>query len=1369
MRNYLLFFCLILFLPAYGQLLEQYHVQPINNLDALPGKQISCVYQDNDGYMWFGTMEGLCRYDGYAVKTYQSSYQAPFLLCNNAITAIAEDKNEQLWIGTIRGLNIFDKKSGKILPVELPSSTETYIRTLLYTNKQQLWIGAEDGLYLYDDESGIFTHFTHDETDIHTLNGNQIRALCEGSDGNIWIGIWDKGLCKINTETYQVTRYPEVCFRNRISAVFEDKDHNLWLGAWADGFFRVLNQDDPQATTYQRMDKESQYERLIHSIIQEEDGNILIGTGLGLDLISFSAGRPSYHSSDNQAIINTPNSEINNLYIGTNGIIWIATQGNGVYQLFKEKVLFSNHLYDTLGDLQQPASINTFFEWGDDILVGIDKIGIARYNKKTQQIVSCQYDPDLNKIPFPMGNIKCMMMHSSKNELYLGSEYGGLFICQIQNDRIVSARQVYYPWTSDSILGDVVSSICCDSEENIWIGTNGGLNIITADGDTLGYRSRDIGINFDIQTMIRDHTGRIWIGTRNNGIIQVQNTKGIRNLTFREYSIKNKGINFDEIKCLYQDKKRRLWAGTKGGGLCLYNETDDRFERVKAINEFSGNAILSIVESDDYLYLGTHQGLLQYNPDGEEDNQLIVLTESDGLLANTFNHNAAMKGKDGILYFGTPRGFTSFDPKQIEIEKEKGILVISDIKIFHNSYDNLTEEHQRRISPDSHPDFGKKIILSHKDYNFGLEFATLSYKHPDKNRYAYKLEGFDKEWNYVDSDNRSAYYTNMKSGTYRFMVKGTNENSFMNPATEIIEIKVLSPPYRTWWAYTLYIIAGILLLVAIARYFILRSRARMEKLEHQKREELAQEKLMFFTNISHELLTPLAIINCSVEELQRKYNDYGHTWKAVKGNIFRLNRLLEQILEFRKAEKGKLKLSVGYGDIATFIISICKDNFEHFESDKHIELSYHSYPLHIPAWFDKNAIDMIMYNLLSNAFKYNRPNGRVSVTITAEEQVSEYEYRYATITVGNTGEGFSQEQLNDLFKRFQSYKYTGREKRGNGIGLYLTKSLTELHKGDIQVNSRQGEWTEFVVKIPVSQSFYSVETITEEEAASKPLPYLNGEKPTLPPSPAPNGKTNYSILLIEDDKELLASMTNLLSDMFHIIQAKEGITGLELAKENNPDIIISDVMLPGLNGFEICNRIKEDITICHIPVVLLTAKVTNEDKLEGFRMGADAYITKPFNFELLLAQLNSLLSNREKLAGKFRQTPSIPDTLQMHTETDQRFMQEAVSIVEKNVSNPDFDLSLFLSEMKISNSMLYRKLKALTGLSPNEFIRNIRLKAACKLLLEDKHTIAEIAYRVGFNDAKYFSSCFKKEFNKTPSEYITEYVNKKNTSGIQSQ
>ncbi|MCC8095779.1 MAG: response regulator [Tannerellaceae bacterium] len=1333
-----------------AQYLPGYTVQPINNQDALPSKEINCIFQDSYGYIWFGTGNGLCRYDGYSIQTHKSSYQSPYLLCNNIVTALIEDHEQCLWIGTIHAINKLNLKTGEITTIQYEPLMDKRVRNFLYTGKQ-LWIGTDWGLYVYNFETDSYTGYFTNETDENSISGNSIRAMFQDSKKNIWIGIWGAGICRYNVSTGTFIRYAEICERNHISAIFEDREHNFWLGAWADGVYKMKNPYNPAQTTFQRYDPESSYERLIHSIIQEEDGTILLGTGLGIDIITFPLHTESYHSSDNKKILKMPNIEINYLYAGSNGIIWLATQEGGVYQLFKDKNIFNNYLFDSLGDLKQPISVNAFMEWNEnELLIGIDKVGVARFNKKTGTLTPSVWDKELSKIPFPMGNITCFQLHPFTSEFFMGSEYGGLFSCIRNNNQITIARQFYKPWTSDWINGDIVRTICYDKDQNIWIGTNNGLNIFTNQGDTLIYDQTFFNIQVDIQAMIQDHQGKIWLGMGLQGIYCIEKPHDIYNLAFNVYNMENGGIPVDEIKCLYEDSRNRLWAGTKGRGLCLLNRNKNVFEQIKGISEISADAVLSITEVNHILYLGTNMGLVQYDPEREEENQIKIYTQSDGLPSNTFNQNAVMKGNDGLLYFGTPCGFVSFDPSDLDINTKKEPLVISDIRIFYQSYNHLNSEKQKQISPDYHPDFSKKIILSHNDYSFGIEFATLSYKHPDKNRYCYMLKGFDKEWHYVDANNRSAYYTNMKRGIYYFMVKGTNENSFMNEEPTILEITVLPPFYASTTAYILYFLLGLLLIIATIRFIHFRSALRIEKLEHQKTEETMQGKLRFFTNISHELLTPLTIISCSVEELQKISSNTHHGWKAIKRNIFRLNKLIEQILEFRKAENNKLILSVTYGDIARFIYTLCNDNFSYLGKEKNISLEVSCEPPQIAGWFDREKIDMIIYNLVSNAFKYNRINGRISIRIEADEQISDYEFNYVTITVGNTGEGLTASQINNLFKRFQTFRYTGREKRGNGIGLYLAQSLARLHKGIITVKSIPSEWTAFQIKLPISKDFYTTAEREEQETSGKPISVPVNEQTDIPVQK----EKDFSILVAEDNKELLQSIEGLLSGYFTVFTASNGTDAFRIAKDHNPDIILSDVIMPGINGFDLCKKIKEDLSICHIPVILLTAKVSKEDQMEGFNTSADAYITKPFDFSLLKVQIDSILQNRKRWIEKYKLYGSNIEEMQVRTNPDQHFLKEAIALIEINITNINFDVKEFAAGLKISGSMLYRKLKVLIDMSPAEFIKHVRMQKARELLLENKFNISEIAYQVGFSDAKYFSSCFKKAFGMAPTDYI---------------
>lgn len=1344
--------------------MSDYKVQSINHSEKLPSKQINCLFQDQEGYIWIGTTNGLCRYDGYNIKGYKSSYLTPGLLSDNNILSIQEDRNHRLWVGTIHGINILDKRTGKIEQISKDKLSGNHIWTFLYTKDGTMWVGTTNGLHRYSEKENTFFVFLHESNNPKSIPGNDIRCLYEDSRGNIWIGTWGHGICRYDKTNNTFISYPPIYPNNRISTFYEDNHGRLWVGAWGDGVHLIKNPEKPSKTAYVRYDPITPRERVIHSISKGPEESLLIGTSLGLGLLTTTQEHSFYHSSDQEPIADIPNYEINYILQNKDGNTWLATRENGLFLMFEAKNPFNNYAFKSIQDFNQPLSILALYEWDkDELLLGINKIGAAKYNKKTKQLTHYLDDPDLKKIGHFPGNIQYFFKHPQKEELWLGSEYCGLLVCTLQGNKITHCRQ-FYPFAGSWLTGDVVKYITSDKDHNIWIGTNNGINIITTTGDTLSYIGLNQGYKTDIQAIKRDYRGDMWIATNSNGVFKANTSRGIRNLEFKNYSIENGRMNANEIKCIYEDSHHVLWVGSKGGSLNKYNRKKNCFELPSCMKEIPGDAIFSITETNDLLYLGTNQGLVEFNPRGKNESFIKVYTMNDGILNDAFNQNSVLRLANGDVCFGTPNGFLEFNPMvntSLMHPSSHRKVVITDIKIFHNSFDKLSEKQKEKLCSNGDPLYTKSIVLSHNDYNFGVEFSCLEYRNPEKSRYSYKLEGFDQDWHRVNADQRFAYYTNLKAGNYRFLVKGTDENGVMIEEPTIFIIQVLPPWYATWWAYGVYTLLLSIIAFFFYRYFRYKIRMnqalRLEQLERSKSEEVAQTKLHFFTNITHELLTPLTIINCSVEELVKNNGSETKIFRVMKNNISRLNRLLAQILEFRKAESGNLRLSVSFGDIGAFITQICRESFGAMSQYKKIELSIVCDPEHIPAWFDKDKIDKIVYNLLSNAFKYNEENGRIKIEIKPEEPVGEFEYKFLNISVGNTGKGIASEHLKSIFDRFYEINYTDNNSRGNGIGLSLTRNLVELHKGKISVKSVPNEWTEFRIQIRIDRTAFQKELIEnspdETEIASLPekMEDLSRERENENCQEQP-----YSVLIIEDDSDLLDLIQNLLSPRFTIFIATNGIDGIESAQRNNPQIILSDIMMPGMNGFDVCKNIKMNENTCHIPIVLLSAKISHTDKLEGFNTGADAYITKPFNYELLEAQLISIVQNRSLSAVRFRKTSLIGNVHMNMSSIDEKIISEAIKAVERNIENPNFDLEAFTTAMGMSNSMLYRKLKSLTNLSPSEFIKNIRLKTACRLLIEKKGNISEVAYMVGFNDAKYFSVCFKKEFYMTPMEYIEQ-------------
>ncbi|CUO84297.1 two-component system sensor histidine kinase/response regulator [Bacteroides faecis] len=700
-----------------------------------------------------------------------------------------------------------------------------------------------------------------------------------------------------------------------------------------------------------------------------------------------------------------------------------------------------------------------------------------------------------------------------------------------------------------------------------------------------------------------------------------------------------------------------------------------------------------------------------------------------------------------------------FFPDKMEIPSQETNFLITDIKIFNHSFKNLPVELQQKISPVM-PTYTSKIELPYKYNNFSIEFAALTYKNPELNRYAYRLQNFDRDWQYTDADRRFAYYNNLPSGTYTFQLKATNENGEWSGYVREFTVVVLPPFWATWWAYLLYmvlvLVIGVLIYRTIKKRILLQNALRLREMEKAKAEELNHAKLQFFTNITHELLTPLTIISATVDELKTQAPSHNDLYTVMNSNIQRLIRLLQQILEFRKAETGNLKLRVSPGDLAAFVRT-GTESFKPLVKKRKIHFSLLCDPESIVGYFDIDKLDKIMYNLLSNAAKYNKEDGFIQVTLSYDEEDREF----VLLRVKDNGKGISREKQATLFKRFYEGDYRKFNTIGTGIGLSLTKDLVTLHGGTISVESEVDHGTEFIVRIPIERSYYDEEQIDDEVISLRQtaIDYEDTPEDVIAEVQELATKAN-SILLVEDNEELLNLMTKLLGREYNVFTAENGKEGIIVLENEDVDLIVSDIMMPEMDGIEFCKYVKGHLEISHIPVILLTAKNKEEDRAEAYEIGADAFISKPFNLTVLHARIRNLLKYKARMAHDFKNQIVFEVKDLNYTSLDEDFIQRAINCVNNHLEDPNFDQAQFADEMLTSKSTLYKKLKSLAGLNTSSFIRNVRLKAACRIMEEKGINIrvSELAYAVGFNDPKYFSSCFKKEFGMLPSEYIERFI-----------
>ena len=852
----------------------------------------------------------------------------------------------------------------------------------------------------------------------------------------------------------------------------------------------------------------------------------------------------------------------------------------------------------------------------------------------------------------------------------------------------------------------------------------------------------------------------VWLATSNLGVIHI--TGEVRQpstLKYENYSFHNRKLITNAVLCIHLDRFGRLWAGTEGGGLYLYNRNKGEFEEKTRAYSIPGDVIVSIEEDKSgNLWLGTISGLVKlYVAAVGNDFSTRIYTSADGLQDNFIVNSSC--SRNGELFFGGHKGYNSFFPDKMEIPSQETNFLITDIKIFNHSFSNLPVELQQKISPVM-PTYTSKIELPHKYNNFSIEFAALTYKNPELNRYAYRLQNFDRDWQYTDADRRFAYYNNLPSGTYTFQLKATNENGEWSGYVRELTVVVLPPFWATWWAYLLYVIIVSVIGVSIYRTaknrILLRNALRLREIEKAKAEELNHAKLQFFTNITHELLTPLTIISATVDELKTQAPSHNDLYTVMNSNIQRLIRLLQQILEFRKAETGNLKLRVSPGDIAAFVKNAA-ESFQPLVKKRKIHFSFLCDPESMIGYFDMDKLDKILYNLLSNAAKYNKEDGFIQVSLSYDETDKDF----ILLKIKDNGKGISKEKQKNLFKRFYEGDYRKFNTIGTGIGLSLTKDLVELHGGTISVESEVDHGTEFMVRIPIERSYYDEEQIDDEAISlmQNPVNYEDTQEDADVETQEVTIKAN-TILLVEDNGELLHLMTKLLSREYNVFTAQNGKEGIAVLEKEDVDLIVSDVMMPEMDGIEFCKYVKGHLEMSHIPMILLTAKNKEEDRAEAYEIGADAFISKPFNLTVLHARIRNLLKYKERMARDFKNQIVFEMKDLNYTSLDEDFIQRAIHCVNNHLEDPNFDQAQFADEMRTSKSTLYKKLKSLAGLNTSSFIRNVRLKAACRIM-EEKGTnvrVSELAYAVGFNDPKYFSSCFKKEFDMLPSEYIERFI-----------
>ena len=854
----------------------------------------------------------------------------------------------------------------------------------------------------------------------------------------------------------------------------------------------------------------------------------------------------------------------------------------------------------------------------------------------------------------------------------------------------------------------------------------------------------------DITGIGEGKDGTLWIGTRKQG---VYNAIVSSNLTFEKKGLKNLTTQTDKlvsdnIGAICIDDNGLMWMGSQDGDVFTYDPRTKKVENLSNMFDMLKEGIFNIITDQlGHIWISTNKRVIEYDP---KNGGIMDYSTMDDVMVNSFMPNSYLKTRSGKILYGGNKGISVFTPYEHLSDNPRRIrTMVADVKI--DGVSSLLEKDNQRFNLRS-----QTISFDAGDKNIEIDFSSLNYAFPDKIKYAYKMEGVDDDWVYVRGDRQFAFYNQLPKGKRTFYLKTTDTNGLWS--NYIAEIQVSKEPafYETWWAYMFYVVLVILSLYLfyrrMKRRLQLRHELKIAQIDREKSEELVQTKLRYFTNISHDLLTPLTIITCLIDDAEMTNGSRISQLSMIRSNVNKLRRLLQQILDFRKVESGNMKLSVSKSDIVSFIDDVCKVNFAPLIRKKSQTFTFSTEDKHLIAYFDRDKIDKIVSNLLSNACKYTSEGGEIKLIMKSYQNA---EHTHLRIQVVDTGEGIAPDDLENIFERFYTAN-KGDESESNGIGLSLTKDLVELHHGTIEVESELTKGSTFTVDFPIDKDSYQEnELITGETSVNDKKAVMIFEHEDLDESGVvEDAQTNDNhLLLVEDNEELLYLMEKILSRQYHVLVAKNGLEALDIIKDNEIDIIISDVMMPEMDGLELCRNIKSNLETSHIPVILLTAKNTAEDRIECYNAGADGYISKPFELKILEARINNFIIHKKSKQEEFRTNVEVDiDSLET-SSIDKDFLDKVVSVIKSNMAEGDFDVVQLADALAVSKSSLYRKMKIATGLSPIEFIRNIRLKHGSQLLKNKSMSIAEVAYECGFSNPKYFATCFKEDFGVTPKEY----------------
>lgn len=1336
---------LISFLCVHAHAQERIHFRNYTVTDGLKSNTIWAISQDEQGYMWFGTKDGLSRFDGYQFKSFKFDKNNPFSIGNNFIRKIFKYDAKTYWIGTEEGLYILDLETEAFHRFDTLGTNLVF--DIMRDRRGYLWIGTTSkGVFQYNPADGTLKNFVHRNDNPNSISVNLVRALVEDNDGNIWIGTV-KGLDVLDPRKLTMRHYYHSTQKGSIShsniiSLHKDLSGNIWVGTLTGGL-NLYDKNTDAFIRYMKSEGNSINDNIVRSIYQPSPDKLYIGTEKGLNILDIPTQTFLHHTNKNNDPHSISDDAVYSIFKDKEGGIWLGTYFGGVNYFHPADTNFELYYPTEEKNTLSGNAVSAFLEDGPGrIWVGTEDGGLNLFDVRRKTFRQYPFEPGQEKLSYH--NIHALYKDKHGN-IWIGTFSGGL---NVYNPRTGKIKR--YESDADdehSISNNTIYTINEDRRGRIWVGTVAGVNLYNPAKDNFTrITKKKLGRSI-IYDIYEDAQGIIWFATYNNGLV-AHNRHTDEWLRFGKDDGPN-SLSTNKIVSIHGAKDGNLWLGTDGGGLNYFDHKTSTFNVFNEQHGIPGSLIYGVLEDDrGQLWLSTNNGIINFDPATRTGKHY---DKFDNLQSPQFNYKAFMKASDGRFYFGGISGFNIFHPDSIKSIHSQNSITLTNLQLFNKD----VAINQKRSPLKKVINHSSYLTLTHNQSVVSFEYAALSYLSPKRTGYAFKMEGFDEDWNYV-GDQRKATYTNLPPGDYVFRVKATGNDGAWQNESASLSINILPPFYKSTFAYVAYGVLAIGVFIIGRRSAIRRqekkNKIRLKKLKNKEEKKFYKQKIEFFTTMAHEIRTPLSLITAPLEQLiesDKGGNEVQDHLRIMDQNANRLLTLVNHLLDFRRIESKAYAINTEKMELVTAVQSLYA-RFSPIADKQRVQFTMSTKTDRLEVEADPEALTKILSNLLINAFKFTRSRVELSINEPLRDEKGQ---AFFSISVEDDGIGIPKEQLGNIFKKFfkiTSGKHHYSNLGGTGIGLALARSLSVKHGGDLLVESDEGMKTVFTVLIPLERS---------NKAQHDNTPVAVSEEEI---NKATQGAARQTILLVDDDASLREYISfNLTGEGYRCLTAVNGLDALECLKREEVDLIVSDLMMPEMNGTALCQELKSNIDHSHIPFILLTAKSNLDAEIESIESGADFYITKPFTWRHLKVVIKNLLESRARLKHKFLQQP-FADTVALATNRrDEKFLQKIVEIIEARIADPQLSVEELSRDVAMSRSSLHKKLKSLTGQVPNEFIRLVRLKKAAKLLIQNEYNVSEVGFMVGFNSHSYFSKCFIQQFQIAPSEFTEKHLREK--------